>query len=104
MDGVEKLWAFSLLPMALVAVWWLWWKRAQARVAKLRHSIRYPKDRVDVEDTLRKTDRSGTRRYCCLGRRRLCLGAILDQRDTAQKQIAVFQIRLSTPTAGSGIP
>jgi hypothetical protein len=34
---------------------WLWWKLLKREVAKLRHSIRNPKDRMDVEDTLRKT-------------------------------------------------
>ena len=54
MDGLEKWWAIGLLPAVWLA-WWLWWKLPKREVAKLRHSIRNPKDREDVEDTLRKT-------------------------------------------------
>ncbi len=91
MDGVEKWWAFSLLPMALVAVWWLWWKLPKREVAKLRHSIRDPKDRVDVEDTLRKTIGQPLAAIAVLVGAGFALVQFFDQRDTAQKQIAVSQ-------------
>ena len=116
MDGLEKWWAFALpiaekwwpiglLPIALVAVWWLWWKLPKREVAKLRHSIRNPKDRVDVEDTLRKTIGQAIGAIAVLGRRRLCLGAVPRTTGHRQKQIAVSQrAGEDLSTAASGIP
>jgi uncharacterized protein YjbI with pentapeptide repeats len=97
MDGLEKWWTFSLLPIALVAVWWLWWKLPKREVAKLRHSIRNPKDRVDVEDTLRKTIGQAIGAIAVLVGAGFALAQFLEQRDSAQKQIAVSQdqVRIS---------
>ena len=53
MGGFEK-WAIWL-PLLGWAIWWLWWKLPKRETAKLQDSITDPKDRVDVEDTLRKT-------------------------------------------------
>jgi Pentapeptide repeats (8 copies) len=91
MDGLEKWWAIGLLPIALVAVWWLWWKLPERKVAKLRHSIRDPKDRVDVEDTLRKTIGQAIGAIAVLIGAGFAVWQFLEQRDTAQKQIAVSQ-------------
>ena len=38
-----------------VFVWWLWWQLPKRQVARLRHAIRDPKARADVEDNFRKT-------------------------------------------------
>src|SRR5580693_2870946 len=102
MDVLEKWWAFSLpiaekwwpiglLPIALMAVWCLWWKLPKREVAKLRHSIRSQKDRVDVEDTLRKTIGQAIGAIAVLVGAGFALAQFLEQRDTAQKQIAVSQ-------------
>ena len=97
MDGPEKWWAIGLLPIALMAVWWLWWKVPKSEVAKLRHSIRNPKDRVDVEDTLRKRIGQALGAIAILVGAAFALAQFLEQRDTAQKQIAVSQdqVRIS---------
>src|ERR1700733_2534359 len=92
MDGIEKWWAFSLqggglLLIALVVVWWLWWRLPKREVAKLRYSIRNPKDRVDVEDTLRKTIGQAIGAIAVLVGAGFAVVQFLDQRDTAQKQI-----------------
>jgi hypothetical protein len=89
MDGLEKWWAIGLPPIALVAVWWLWWKLPKREVAKLRHSIRNPKDRVDVEDTLRKTIGQALGAIAVLVGAGFALAQFLEQRDTAQKQLQV---------------
>jgi hypothetical protein len=39
----------------LAAIWGLWWRMPQRRVAKLALKIRDPKDRADIEDNFRKT-------------------------------------------------
>jgi hypothetical protein len=72
-------------------VWWLWWRLPKREVAKMRHGIRSAKDRVEVEDTLRKTISQA------LGAIAVLIGAgfgfwqFFEQRDTAQQQIAVSQ-------------
>jgi uncharacterized protein YjbI with pentapeptide repeats len=87
MDGLAKWWAIGLLPAALVAVWWLWWKLPKREVAKLRDSIPDPKDRVDVEDTLRKTISQALGGIVVLIGAGVALAQFLEQRDTAQKQL-----------------
>jgi Pentapeptide repeats (8 copies) len=102
MDGLEKWWAFSLpiaekwwpfslLPIALVAVWWLWWRLPKREVAKLRLSIRKQKDRVDVEDTFRKSIGQAIGAIAVLGGAAFALVQFFDQRNTAQRQIDVAQ-------------
>jgi hypothetical protein len=50
-----------LLIVAAVAVvlsvfiWWAWWRLPKRQVERLRHAIRDPKARTDVEDNFRKT-------------------------------------------------
>ena len=90
MDGLEKWWAIGLLPAVWLA-WWLWWKLPKREVAKLRHSIRNPKDREDVEDTLRKTIGQALGAVAVLVGAGFALAQFLEQRETAQKQIAVSQ-------------
>jgi hypothetical protein len=52
-------WWPGLLPGAVTIValgaWWLWWRLPKRQVARLRHAIRDPKARADVEDNFRKT-------------------------------------------------
>lgn len=52
-------WWPGLLPgvvtIVALAAWWLWWRLPKRQVARLRHAIRDPKARTDVEDNFRKT-------------------------------------------------
>jgi hypothetical protein len=66
---------------------WLWWRLPKREVAKLRHSIRNPKDRVDVEDTLRKTIGQALGAIVVLIGAGVAWRSSLKQRDTAQKQL-----------------
>jgi len=38
-----------------LGAWWLWWRLPKRQVDRLRHVIRDPKARTDVEDNFRKT-------------------------------------------------
>src|SRR5271167_493944 len=40
---------------ALWGAWWLWWRLPKRQVDRLRHTLRDPKARADVEDNFRKT-------------------------------------------------
>ena len=85
MDGLEKWWAIGLLPAVWLA-WWLWWKLPKREVAKLRHSIRNPKDREDVEDTLRKTIGQALGAVAVLVGAGFALAQFLEQRETARSR------------------
>lgn len=54
LDLWPRLLAGTTAIVALGA-WWLWWRLPKQQVARLRHAIRDPKARADVEDNLRKT-------------------------------------------------
>jgi uncharacterized protein YjbI with pentapeptide repeats len=112
MDGLAKWWAFALpiaekwwpigfLPIALVAVWWLWWKLPKREVAKLRHSIRNSKDRVDVEDTLRKTIGQAIGAVAVLIGAGFALAQFLEQRQASQDLLISNQIAKGFEQLGS---
>jgi hypothetical protein len=89
LDGLEK-WAIWVPPIAW-AIWWLWWNLPKREVAKMRYGIRSPKDRVEVEDTLRKTIGQALGAIAVLIGAGFALAQFLEQRATAQQQIAVSQ-------------
>jgi uncharacterized protein YjbI with pentapeptide repeats len=51
-------WPGLLFGAAIIVApgaWWLWWRLPKRQVDRLRHAIRDPKARTDVEDNFRKT-------------------------------------------------
>jgi hypothetical protein len=77
-------WWPGLLPGAVTIValgaWWLWWRLPKRQFARLRHAIRDPKARADVEDNFRKTIGQ------LLGGAAVLLGAVLAYLQFSQQQ------------------
>jgi hypothetical protein len=47
--------AAGAAAVVALGAWWLWWRLPKRQVDRLRHAIRDPKARTDVEDNFRKT-------------------------------------------------
>jgi uncharacterized protein YjbI with pentapeptide repeats len=79
----------SAAVVVSVFVWWLWWRLPKRQVERLRHAIRDPKARTDVEDNYRKT--AGQ----LLGGAAVLLGAALAYLQFTQQQQAAHDLLIS---------
>lgn len=85
--GKWAIW-LPLLPAAW-GIWWLWWKLPKRQMRSI--TLGDPKARADIEDNFRRTIGQALGAIAVLIGAGFAVVQFLDQRDTAQKQIAVSQ-------------